>query len=316
MNSENPLVSILIPGFKAQWLDLCISSCISQTYNNIEVLVGDDTEDSIITDIASKWSNLNVSIHPNNNKKNGVSNRWNLFEKSKGVYIKYVFDDDFLFPLSVEALVGACERHSASMAFHQRICIGNNGQRLPDLQSIQAPNGTVGGQSFVISRDLVCKDIINQGRNLIGEPSNCIFRRDVLERELHKDEGFFSRKMIFLGDVKSYLNAALTDQPIVFVNGVFSAFRSHDQQASQSPIRPAGYYEWDILRRYIYSLGLLSVAELKAGLRNQVQLYENMDINFELKNELIEIAKNANENNQFLETEFQRVILAADKILR
>ena len=162
MNSENPLVSILIPGFKAQWLDLCISSCISQTYNNIEVLVGDDTEDRIITDIASKWSNLNVSIHPNNNKKNGVSNRWNLFEKSKGVYIKYVFDDDFLFPLSVEALVGACERQSASMAFHQRICIGNNGQRLPDLPSIQAPNGSVGGQSFVISRDLVCKDIINQ----------------------------------------------------------------------------------------------------------------------------------------------------------
>ena len=62
MNIKNPLVSILIPGFKPQWLDLCINSCLSQSYKNIEVLVGDDTQDGIISDIASKWSNLNVSI--------------------------------------------------------------------------------------------------------------------------------------------------------------------------------------------------------------------------------------------------------------
>lgn len=315
MNIKNPLVSILIPGFKPQWLDLCINSCLSQSYKNIEVLVGDDTQDGIISDIASKWSNLNVSIHRNHDKLNGISNRWNLYEKSKGTYIKYVFDDDFLFPSSVEALVTACERHSASMAFHQRICIGNHGQRLPDLPSVQAPNGAVGGQSFIIPSELVYKNMINQGRNLIGEPSNCMFRRDVLKTELDTDESFFSRRMIFLGDIKSYLNAALTDQPIVFVNGVFSAFRSHGQQASQSPIRPAGYYEWDFLRRYIFSLGLLSHDEFKIGLKNQILLYDNMDMEFELKDEFVEIAKNANEDNQYLSADFQRVMAAADKIL-
>jgi glycosyltransferase involved in cell wall biosynthesis len=315
MKNESPLVSILIPGFKPQWLDLCISSCINQTFQNVEILVGDDTEDGIISDIASKWSSLNISVHRNHKKSMGTSNRWNLFEKSKGTYIKYVFDDDFLFPLSVEALVTACERHSASMAFHQRICIGNHGQRLPDLPSIQAPTDAVAGQSFIVPREIVLKNMINQGRNLIGEPSNCMFRRDVLQTELDKDGSFFSRSMIFLGDVRSYLNAALTDQPIVLVNGAFSAFRSHGQQASQSAIRPAGYYEWDFLRRYIFRLGLLSDAEFSIGLKNQVALYENMNVEFELKGELIEIAKAANEGNNYLDRDFQRVITKADKIL-
>lgn len=315
MTIENPLVSILIPGFKTQWLDLCISSCLGQSYKNIEVLVGDDTEDGIISDIASKWSSLGISVYRNHNKSKGVSNRWNLFEKSKGTYIKYVFDDDFLFPLSVEALVAACEHHSASMAFHQRIGVGEHGQRLPDLPSAQAPPGAAGGQSFLVPRDFICKNMINQNRNLIGEPSNCIFRRDILQRELEKDRSFFSRNMIFLGDVKSYLNAAMSDRPIILVNGAFSAFRTHSQQASQSAIRPAGFYEWDFLRRYIYTLGLLSDAEFQIGLKNQVTVYENMDVEFELKHELIEITKHATKENNYLDADFQRVITAADKIL-
>jgi len=315
MKNESPLVSILIPGFKPQWLDLCISSCMNQTYQNVEILVGDDSEDGSISDIASKWSSLNVSVHRNHDKLKGVSNRWNLFEKSKGTYVKYVFDDDFLFPSSVEALVTACELHSASMAFHHRIAIGPNGQRLPDLPRITAPPDAALGQSFKVEREVIYKNVINQNRNLLGEPSNCLFRRDILQRELNNNGNFLSRKMIFLGDIKSYLNATMSDQPLVLVNGAMSAFRIHDQQASVSKIRPAGFYEWDILRRYIFSLGLLSAEEFQTGLKNQIALYEKMDDKFSLKAELIRVAKTARNDNNYSNEDFKAVIADADKIL-
>lgn len=315
MSTENPLVSVLIPGFKPQWLDLCINSCVNQSYKNIEILVGDDSDDGSISDIAEKWLNFGVAIYRNNQKSAGVTNRWNLFEKSSGKYIKYVYDDDFLFPTSVEELVKASERHAASMSFHQRLPIGPNGQRLSDLPSITAPTGAALGQSFEVPSDFIYKNIINNNKNLIGEPSNCIFRRDILQKELDNDEDFFRRKMLFLGDIKSYLNASLSDQPVVFINCALSAFRIHDQQASVSPIRPAGFYEWDIIRRYVFSLGCISQKDFEVGLANQAALYERMECGFSLTEELIRIAKNSRYENDYLDGDFREAIANADKIL-
>ena len=121
--------------------------------------------------------------------------------------------------------------------------------------------------------------------------------------------------MIFFGDVKSYLNAAMSNQPVVLVNGVLSAFRIHDQQASASSIRPAGFYEWDLLRRYIFRLGYLSEEEFEIGLKNQVALYEKLDDKFCLKAELVRIAKTACDENDYLEADFKAVVANADMIL-
>jgi hypothetical protein len=121
--------------------------------------------------------------------------------------------------------------------------------------------------------------------------------------------------MLFLGDVKSYLNATMSDKPVVFVNCAQSAFRIHNQQASVSHIRPAGYYEWDILKRYVFSLGRLSEKDFETGLANQAALYEKMDCEFSLTAEMIRIAKNSRAENDYLDGDFRAVIAEADEIL-
>ena len=77
------------------------------------MLVGDDTEDSIITDIASKWSNLNVSIHPNTNKKMGSQTVGTFLKKVRVSISNTCLTTIFSF-LSVEALV-----EPVSVTLHQ-----------------------------------------------------------------------------------------------------------------------------------------------------------------------------------------------------
>ena len=62
-------------------------------------------------------------------------------------------DDDFLFPSSVEALVMASEKHSAGMAFHNRLAIAEHGQRLADLPGIEVPGSLNPSRTFLVPNE-------------------------------------------------------------------------------------------------------------------------------------------------------------------
>ena len=282
MSNADPLVSILIPGFKPQWLDLCITSCLLQSYKNIEILIGDDTLDETISAVASKWLQNNVRIYKNKNKHLGEINKWNLLKHSKGQYIKFVYDDDFLFPESVEILLRACQKHHASMAFHYRQPIDADGLMLEPLKEYIVTDNATSGANKIISPSSFFQNCIIENINYIGEPSNCMFERNLLLHEQEHLNLLFNRKVRFLGDVKSYLNAAISTSPIIFVNSRLSAVRRHNKQASNSKIRPAGFYEWEVLKRYCFENGYLSESEFQLALKQQANLYGTMPADYPL----------------------------------
>lgn len=316
MSIQNvPLVSILIPSVKIQWLDLCICSCLSQTFQNFEILIGDDSPDFSVTEVSEKWADNRIKVFKNPTPNVHGSNRRQLLAKSIGKYVKYVFDDDFLQPTSVEKLVKACEKNQAAMSFHLRQTVNTNGARLPNFVSM--PEQKTNGETINIEVPprFLATNLVNNNTNFIGEPSNCLFRSDFLKQQEGTNEDLFSRRMLFLGDVKSHVNAMLTGKSIICVPEYLSFFRVHQNQNSQGKKRPAGYYEWDIIRRYFHKKQLLSKDEFEAGLKNQIALYETMPKDFSLKNQFLEIAKESNERNNYLTNEFNTLIETADQIL-
>lgn len=96
--SNLPLISIIVPVYNAQkFLNRCVDSLISQTYENIEIiLVNDGSKDdsgAICDSFAQKDSRVKV-IHKENG---GVSSARNLgLDTATGEYIAFVDADDYV----------------------------------------------------------------------------------------------------------------------------------------------------------------------------------------------------------------------------
>ena len=106
---KEELISIIIPVYNSEkYLQRCIDSIKSQTYNNIEILLIDDgsTDNSlqICNENALKDSRINV-IHK---KNTGVSDTRNIgIAKSKGKYVSFIDSDDYIEKNYIKKLYNA-----------------------------------------------------------------------------------------------------------------------------------------------------------------------------------------------------------------
>lgn len=263
-----PLVSVIIPAFKPQHLLHAITSACEQTCADLEILVGDDTPDGRLESVVAGVDDPRVSYH-HHGFGDAELNLRGLWEKSTGRYVKVLFDDDILLPTSIEALVDALEAHPASaLAFHERAFIDEAGQVIGI-----PPRILDDGEVVEVDRPTLVGGLLAPVRNFVGEPSNCLMRRDLVDIEtVYTYDGL---KLDFLADVASYLN--LSEQaPLVGVGGCLSAFRQHAGQSSHtgSPRISAGLYEWELIVRKEAEAGNLDDAQRSVAWRSLRAMYE------------------------------------------
>lgn len=96
MDDEYPLVSVVIPTYnRPELVNEAVESVQDQTYNHIEVIVVDDASDpeyqEQIEDVKS-YENTTLIRHDTN--KGGSGARKTGIERSNGVYIAFLDDDD------------------------------------------------------------------------------------------------------------------------------------------------------------------------------------------------------------------------------
>ena len=103
-----PLVTIAIPAYKADFLREAISSALNQSYSNIELIVVDDCSPENIEDIVKEFNDSRIRYY--RNKENigakDPSINWNkCLEYAKGVFFALLCDDDTYEPTFVEELL-------------------------------------------------------------------------------------------------------------------------------------------------------------------------------------------------------------------
>jgi glycosyltransferase involved in cell wall biosynthesis len=102
--TEKPLISICIPTYQRADLLVCaIESCLKQTYQNIEVVISDDSPDNCSEKAILKWIESNEVRYCRNSpalKQAGNVNR--LFNLARGKYLILLHDDDLLLPDAVQ----------------------------------------------------------------------------------------------------------------------------------------------------------------------------------------------------------------------
>ena len=102
------LISIIIPVYNvAPYLDRCLKSACSQTYDHIEIIVVDDgsTDDSPV--ICDAWAQNDSRIRVIHKENGGLSDARNTgLLASSGEYILYVDSDDYMELTACESLAG------------------------------------------------------------------------------------------------------------------------------------------------------------------------------------------------------------------
>ena len=109
------LISIIVPIYNVgQYLDQCVQSLSSQTYQNLEILLIDDGATDNSPEICDRWGEKDARIRVIHKANGGLSDARNVgIRESKGDYVTLIDGDDWLDEQTCElALKGALEQNA------------------------------------------------------------------------------------------------------------------------------------------------------------------------------------------------------------
>jgi glycosyltransferase involved in cell wall biosynthesis len=133
-----PLVTIAIPTFsRVHYLKEAVAAALSQTYENVEVIIGDDGQSESIRVWGEEVANREPKIRYQRNGRNlGLAGNWNaLADAARGDFIVIIGDDDRLLPDFVSKLVDAISP-GGSVAFSNLHLIDGDGNRM-EAETVQ-----------------------------------------------------------------------------------------------------------------------------------------------------------------------------------
>lgn len=122
MNQHSaPKYSILVPAYKAKYLDECIRSVLNQDYGDLELIILNDCSPEDIDSIVGKYSDSRIRYYKNSENKGAVKvvDNWNkLLELSHGEYVLCIGDDDCLKPNCTSEYNKLIDKHKGLAVYH------------------------------------------------------------------------------------------------------------------------------------------------------------------------------------------------------
>lgn len=226
----NSLVTICIPVYNGQkYLDDCISSAISQTFENTEILLIDDCSNDDSLQIIGKYLQLDKRIKLIKNDYNlGLVRNWNkCIDYAQGEYVKFLFQDDYMENDCVEKMLNVAVMNHASFVICSRKYIFENSLNSSTIKfyndhvfklNSEIKNNCVLDKNTLL--DLAQHKLIE---NFIGEPIILFFKRNIIDKV-----GEFNPNFLMLVDYEFILRASLNSN-VYFIPEELVTFRVHNE---------------------------------------------------------------------------------------
>ncbi|WP_294225774.1 glycosyltransferase [uncultured Chryseobacterium sp.] len=118
MTNTLPKVSVIVPVYNVEkYLAKCLDSLISQTYQNIEILIVNDGSTDNSSQVIRTYSiKYPEKIRSFTKENGGLSDARNFgIDRATGDYIGFVDSDDYVTPVMFEEMVHLAERHNAKL---------------------------------------------------------------------------------------------------------------------------------------------------------------------------------------------------------
>ncbi|TDV68007.1 glycosyltransferase [Pseudomonas sp. LP_7_YM] len=230
MNSA-PLVSIVIPAYNSRFFRRALLDALAQTWQPLEVVVCDDSQGDEIEQIVQQLTGTGTATlrYVRNPQRQGfVGNLLVGLNEARGSFIKFLCDDDRLFPAAVARQAQVLDKHDdVSLVLAQRYFCDPDDIQLP-ARIENCPLAEV--SALFYGADLLSVFDISATNFLGGFTSSLMRRSDVAQilpalREV--GDGFTA-----LVDFALYI-CMLKRGNMVMLNDVLSAERLHPERFSR-----------------------------------------------------------------------------------
>lgn len=209
MNTETPLVSIIIPAYNAsRYIREALESALRQTQKNVEIIVVDDgSTDNTIEYIQSYGDRVRLIEQSNK----GAASARNLGAKeARGLWLAFLDADDVWAPEKLERQISG---------------IGGRNWSYTDMEFIGGVNDGLRDSQFTKKHEAqVLKELV-QG-NFISTSTVLI------KRETFEESGGFDESLRSIQDWELWTRVAERN-PIVYVDEPLARYRIHPSSTSR-----------------------------------------------------------------------------------
>ena len=228
-----PLVSVCMPTRNgAEFIGETLNCVFRQTYRPLELIVSDDaSSDATLQIIAEATKDHDITVKIFHHQPSGIGANWNhCVRNASGKYIKFLFQDDLIYPDCIAEMVALSEKdEEIGLTFCNRDIIGDLEGKTDWLNRYENLSGKWNEIKPIQEGRALLKqpDFLKSPRNKIGEATVVL-----LKRQCFSDVGFFSEELKQTLDYE-YWYRVLPKYKIGYINRNLAAFRLHKNQATQ-----------------------------------------------------------------------------------
>lgn len=225
MPTKQPLVSIFMPCYNHEhYIAQAIESCLAQTYQNIEIIVGDDCSTDGTWAIVERYRDAHPDIvKPFRNERNlGVTLNCNeILRRCTGKYIAFHSGDDLYLPDKLHRQVAATESAAALLSYHDvEVFDSNSGATFRHWNSGPGSTAPAAGGSREVARRLV------EDCNTFMHAVSVMVLRSAMG-------GGFDERVRIASDWLAWIDACTwREAPVVYIDGVLARYRIHSTNVS------------------------------------------------------------------------------------
>ncbi|MDO9102676.1 MAG: glycosyltransferase family 2 protein [Candidatus Nitrotoga sp.] len=241
-----PRVSVCVPTYNgAMYLEECLDSVLNQTYKDIEILVVDDGSTDATFEILERYAASDERIRLVRNENNlGLVGNWNhCIELAKGEWIKFVFQDDWIEPECLEAMLDAGTLNCSIVACQRNFAFeeGVSKSTQQDFLNIPTLSSLFPGTAVISAETYSEATVDHFTVNFVGEPTAVMLHRSVFEKF-----GLFNPRLIQLCDFEFWTRIAV-HTGIAFVPRTLATFRLHGDSTTAKNAKHGYGIELDVL---------------------------------------------------------------------
>lgn len=203
---DGPLISVIVPVYKVElYLDHCVESIVSQTYQNLEIVLVDDGSPDNCPALCDQWAEKDSRIRVIHKENGGLSDARNAANAVvNGAYVTYVDSDDWISKTYIETLYKAVQFENADIAVcnykkTKKVFEEKNTKNKYDIQ--------------VLSPTEAMKQMLYQKK--FSNSANCmLYKKEIVQNNLFPygrlyEDLFTTYKMLFEARRVAYINREL-----------------------------------------------------------------------------------------------------------